>query len=127
MKFLLMIKPDEKADLSQPAYQRLMEAIGKLTVEMLQSGKIVDTGGITPLDRTTKLRVAGGKVIVTDGPFTEARELIGGYAIVNVESKEEALVLATRFMALHAEILGPSYENDAEVLRLYDMSTGTPR
>jgi hypothetical protein len=126
MKFLLMIKPDKNTEAGLPPDPRLMEAIGKLTVEMIQSGKIVDTGGITPLGRTTKLRVAGGKVIVTDGPFTEARELIGGYAIVNVDSKDEALALAKRFMGLHTEILGPSYENEAEVLRLYDMSKGTP-
>jgi hypothetical protein len=128
MKFLLMIKPDKNAEAGLPPDPKLMAAIGNLVGEMVQTGKLVDTGGITPLSRTTKLKVARGKVAVTDGPFTEARELIGGYAIVKVDSREEALDLAKRFMSLHAEFLGPDYENEAEVLQLYDMSEdGRPK
>ena len=128
MKFLLMIKPDKTSEAGLPPDPRLMAAIGTLMEDMVKSGKLVETGGITPLARTTKLKVARGKVSVTDGPFTEAREIVGGYAIVRVASRQEALEIGKRFMGLHAEILGPDYENEAEVLQLFDMTEqGPPR
>jgi hypothetical protein len=59
-------------------------------------------------------------VTVTDGPFSEAKELIGGYAIVQTKSKAEAIELSQRFWKIHADVLGPSYEGEGEIRQMYD-------
>jgi hypothetical protein len=59
-------------------------------------------------------------VTVTDGPFAEAKEVIGGYAIVQVESKAEAIELSRRFLQVHADILGPSYQMESEVRQFFN-------
>ena len=62
-----------------------------------------------------------------DGPFAEAKELVGGYAIFNLESMAEAGEQAKRFMAVHTEVLGPSYQGETEILRFYEMTEQGPR
>jgi hypothetical protein len=76
-------------------------------------------GGLAPSSIGARVRLSGGKVTVTDGPFTEAKEIIGGFAIVDVKSKQEAIELAKRFYQIHAEILGPSYEATGEVRQMF--------
>jgi hypothetical protein len=98
----------------------LMAAMGKLTQELAQSGVLVGTGGLQPTTRGAYLKLAGGKVTVTDGPFTEAKEIIGGYAIVQLKSKEEAIELGKRFLQIHADILGPSCEMQSEIRQMYE-------
>jgi hypothetical protein len=120
MRFILMAKAgSERAVAPNP---ELMAAIGKLTEEMTKKGILIDTGGLQPSSKGARLRLADGKVTVTDGPFTEAKELIGGYAIVQVKSKEEAIELARQFLEIHAEILGTSYEAESEIRQMYDPS-----
>ena len=71
-----------------------------------------------PADATT-VRVRKGELLVTDGPFTEAKEIIGGVWIVHVKSKEEAVDLAKRVWEIHANVLGPSYVGRGEVRELF--------
>ena len=73
-----------------------------------------------PSSQGARLRLAGGKLTVTDGPFAEAKELIGGYAIVQAKSKEEAIELGKNFLKVHEEVLGLSYEGECEVRQMYD-------
>ena len=120
MRFMLMAK-NEKEGSVLPTPE-LMAAIGKLTQELAQSGVLVDTGGLQPTARGAHLKLAGGKVTVTDGPFTEAKEIIGGYAIVQVKSREEAVELGKRFLQIHADVLGPSCEMQSEIRQMYDPS-----
>jgi hypothetical protein len=93
---------------------------------MRKSGVLVSTGGLYPSAKGARLRLSGGKITVTDGPFTETKEMIGGYAIVRVNSKEEALELSRRFMQIHADVLGPGYELDAEARQMYEPSDPVP-
>jgi hypothetical protein len=117
MRYLLLIKVDpEKPVQPTPA---LMAAIGALTEEMLKSGKIVDTGGLQAAESGTTMSLHSGKITATDGPYTEANEVVGGYAIAEVASKEEAVALARRFLEVHLEALGASFEMDTEVRRMY--------
>jgi hypothetical protein len=79
-----------------------------------------------PSSQGARLRLAGGKLTVTDGPFAEAKELIGGYAVIQAKSKEEAIELGKNFLKLHEEVLGLSYEGELEVRRMYDDSDVCP-
>ena len=105
---------------------KLMEAIGKLSEELIKAGVMLDTGGLLPSAKGARIRASGGKLTVKDGPFTEAKELIGGYAILQVRSKEEAVELGRRFMQLHVDILGPSYQAELEVREMYDAMPCSP-
>ena len=80
-----------------------MAEIGKLTEEMIKSGVVVMTGGLVRPSKGTKVRYAAGKFSVTDGPFAETKELIDGFAVVEVASHEEALKTAERFMRIAGE------------------------
>jgi hypothetical protein len=86
-----------------------MAGIAELGVRATMDGTLLDQGGLMPTATGAVVRVAGGKVTVVDGPFTEAKEVIGGYAMWQVRSKEEAVEAARRFMELHAD-LWPGYE-----------------
>jgi hypothetical protein len=120
MRYLLLIKVDPKNPV-QPTPE-LMAAIGALTEEMLASGKIIDTGGLQVSESGTTLTLHGGKITATDGPYTEANEVVGGYAVAEVASKDEALALARRFLEVHRDALGSSFTMDTEVRRMYTQS-----
>lgn len=120
MKFMLIAHADKRSETGAPPDSRLIAAIGKLTEELRRAGVLVGNGGLAPTSTGAKVRLSGGKVTVTDGPFTEAKEIVGGFAIVNVQSKQEAIDLAKRFYQIHAEILGTSYQATGEVREMFD-------
>lgn len=115
MRFMLMVKANKDFEEGKPPNPELLAAIGKLTEEMIQAGVLIDTGGLLPSSSGARVRVSSGKLTVTDGPFTEAKELIGGFAIIEAASKAEAVEHARYFMKLHADILGPAYEGECEI------------
>ena len=97
----------------------LMEAMSKAGHEAFANGTMVDTGGLSTLEEGgAKLELRDGKVTVLDGPFTEAKELAGGYAIVNVESLDEAIAGAQWLLDLHKEHW-PGWEGEVEVRAMY--------
>jgi len=99
MKFLSMIRIDEKTG-QQPSEQ-LMQDMGKLIEEMTREGKLVSTAGLRPTKEGKRVRWRKGKLSFTDGPFTETKEVIGGYAVLEAASMQEALELTKRFLAIH--------------------------
>ena len=103
-----------------PPDPKLIAAIAQLSEDMAKSGVLVDSGGLYPSAKGARVKLSGGKVTVTDGPFSEAKELIGGYAIVQTKSKAEAVELSERFWKIHADVLGPSYEGEGEIRQMYD-------
>lgn len=119
MRYLMMIKHDEKYR-NEPIPQGLMDAMGRLVEEKFKSGKLKDTAGLKPTADGFRVRNQGGKTSVTDGPFTEAREVVGGYAIFELASREEALKEAREFMELH-RVHWPAFEGVCEVRPLEDM------
>jgi hypothetical protein len=120
MRFLMMVKADKDFEAGRPPSPALMAAIGSLSEEMGRAGVLLETGGLLPSSAGAKVKVAGGKLSVTDGPFTETKELVGGYAIIRAASRAEAIAHGRRFMSLHAEILGPAYEGELEIRQLAD-------
>ncbi len=94
-----------------------MEAMGRFVQESLGSGKVVDTGGLKPSSAAMRLRVEHGTLTVTDGPFTETKEVIGGWAILKVSSRAEALENCKAFMELHRQYW-PDWEGTSEVFEM---------
>jgi hypothetical protein len=80
---------------------------------------MVTSGGLLPSSQGARIRVGGGKTSVIDGPFAETKELVGGFAIFELESKEEAVRLGRDFMQMHADILGPAYEGEMEIRPMF--------
>jgi len=122
MKYLTFIRHPESYRQSTPP-AALMEAMGKFVQKSLQDGSLVDTGGLLPSKDGTRVRLARGKITVTDGPFTESKEVIGGYAILNVASRSEALRIATEFMELH-RTYWPEFEGECEMRPMFEPGTG---
>ena len=113
MKFLMMIKHAE-AYRQQQIPQALMDAMGKFIEESFKNGTLKDTAGLKPTSEGFRVRSSGGKLTTTDGPFTETKEVVGGYALVEAPSKKDALELAHRFMEIH-RVHWPEFEGAAEV------------
>jgi hypothetical protein len=101
MRFLSMIRVDENTG-QQPS-QRLMDEMGKLMDELIREGKLVSTAGLRPTKDGVRVRSRHGKLSMTEGPFTETKEVIGGYAILEAKSKEEALEVTKRFLKIHGD------------------------
>jgi hypothetical protein len=117
MRFMMMAKFEKEGTITPTP--ELMAAMGKFVQESIASGALIDTGGLQPTAKGANLKLSGGKITVKDGPFTEAKEIIGGYAIVELKSKEEAIDMAKRFLQVHADVLGPSCEMLSEVRQMY--------
>ena len=115
MKFMMLVTGDQDYEAGKPPNPELMAAIDALAQKDTKAGRLVDSGGLLPSSHAARVRVSGGKVTVKDGPFAEAKEVIGGYAILEYDSMEEALAGAREFMQIHARVLGPSYEGTCEV------------
>ena len=120
MRFMMMVKSNEQSEAGLPPSPEMMAAVGKYTEEMTKAGVVLETGGLLPSAMGSRIRLAGGKLIVSDGPFAEAKELIGGYAIIRAASKQEAIEHGKRFMTIHVDVLGPSYESEMEIRQLAD-------
>jgi len=116
VKFIMLVKSPENAG---PPPQSLMDAIGQLGMEATRNGTMVEMGGLYPSVAGARVRVAGGKLVVTDGPFTEAKELIGGFAVFKVNSKQEAIAEAEKFMELHRQHW-PGWEGETEVRQMFE-------
>lgn len=101
MRFLTLVRSHEALAAASPPPPEFMQAMGSLMEEMFRAGKLLDTGGLAPSADSVRLRLSNGRHSVTDGPYTEAKEVIGGFAIVNADSRAEAVDLARRFMAVH--------------------------
>ena len=120
MRFMMMVKADADYEAAKPPKPELMAAIGTLSAEMQRAGVLLENGGLAPSAQGAKVRVARGRVSVKDGPFTEAKEVVGGYAILRAGSRQEAIELGKRFMQIHADTMGSSWEGELEIRQLLD-------
>jgi hypothetical protein len=127
MRFISMIKAGKDSEAGAPPDPRLIAAIGQLSEEMARAGVLLASEGLLPSSKGARIHASGGKLTVTDGPFSEAKELIGGYAILEAKSKAEAIELGKRFMKVHQDILGPAWEGDLEIRQLFDAADFAPK
>lgn len=112
MQFLSLVRVNENSG-KQPD-ERLMHDMGKLMEEMTAAGYLLDTAGLRPSSEGARLKLAHGKISQVDGPFTETKEVIGGYALLEAASMEQALQISRRFLEVH----GDQWEIECEVRQL---------
>jgi hypothetical protein len=122
MRFMAMIKATGDYEAGAPPKPELMAAMDKLADEMKALGKFQLGGGLLPSSHGHKVRMSAGKVSVTDGPFTETKEVIGGFAILHHDSHEEAIAGARRVMQIHADCGVTDLE--IEIRPMFDMPAG---
>jgi len=112
MRYMLMHYSDEAYEAGAPPSPELIAGVGKFMEETAQSGVLLAAEGVHPSSKGARLTLDGGKVTVKDGPFAEAKELIAGFAIIDVKSKEEAIEHARRF----ASIIGGHVQVDVRLV-----------
>jgi hypothetical protein len=100
MKFMMIFKPDGEIEPGIPPCKQNLPEMATLVDELASSGVLIATEGLHPRAKGAHVRLSGGKMTVTDGPFAESKELIAGFALVEVSSKQAAVELAQRFLAI---------------------------
>ena len=115
MKFMMLVKHGKNPS---PPPKELMDAIAILSDEAVNAGTMLGSGGLAPIEQSTRVRVSKGRLTVTDGPFAEAKEVVGGYAQFELKSKEEAIEGAVHFMELHQKHW-PGWEGETEIRQIF--------
>jgi hypothetical protein len=123
MRFMMMVKHGEN---STPPPKALMDAMERIGQEAVKNGSMVISGGLASTAQSHRVRLSGGKISVIDGPFTETKEVVGGFAIMEFKSKEEALEAAKDFMDLHRQHW-PGWEGETEVRQMFGPEEFPPR
>ena len=123
MRFMMIVKSAERSGFPP---KELLEAIGKLSEEAVNAGTMLGSGGLAPTALGTRVRLSGGQLTVIDGPFTEAKEVVDGYAQFELKSKEEAVASAVRFMELHKKHW-PGWEGETEVRQMFGPEDFAPK
>jgi hypothetical protein len=118
MRFLCLYKPSKPEGV--PPTQQEMAEMGKLIDESMKSGVLLATEGCLPTAKGARIRLSGGEFTVTDGPFTEAKELVGGFALIQAKSKQEAIEYTKRFL----KIAGDGETEIRQVFEASDFATG---
>lgn len=113
MKYMFIVTT---AQMVQPT-PALMEAMAKLSAREVKAGRMLDNAGLMPLSMGARISISDDKLLVTDGPFAETKEMIGGYAIMELANKEEAVASAVEFMQLHKDFM-PGWEGTCEVRQM---------
>jgi hypothetical protein len=117
MQFLMLIKiandPDYEAGKGPPA--ALEAAMGELIAEWSRTSAMVSAAGLKPTSQGARVRIAPGKVVVTDGPFAEAKEVIGGFFLLEAADKAAAVEMTRRFVEVHRAVLGDDFVLECEV------------
>jgi hypothetical protein len=113
MRYMMFIKhPQDYGNVQAPA--SLYQAMGEFIDAATKSGNFIDGAGLQPMAAGSQVKLRGGKITVVDGPYVETKEIVGGYALMEAKTREEAMVIARRFMELHLEHW-PTFEGICEV------------
>jgi hypothetical protein len=122
MRYMMFIKHSEdyrQQDVPQSLYAAMGEFVGQAT----KDGVMIDGAGLQPSARGHRVRLSKGKITVIDGPFTESKEIVGGYALIEATSEEHALEIAREFMEIH-RVHWPQFEGESEVRPLESEAGG---
>ena len=122
MRFMSLIKSDEAMPWGPPP-PALYEAMGAFAQEGAVNGTLIEQGGLGSSDQGAIVTLANGSISVLDGPFTETKELIGGYAVTEVRSKQEAIELGRRLLQIHLDNW-PGREGSCEIRQLFQPDAG---
>lgn len=124
MRYMMIVKANKDFEAGIPPSPGLIAAMGRLTDEMVKAGVLLACQGLQPSSNGTRIRHADAKRTVTDGPFVETKELIGGYAIVEAKSKQEAIEMANRMIDVHIDAGIAEFE--MEIRPLFDPANFVP-
>lgn len=123
MRFIVMVRADRNTEAGVMPTEQELAAMGSYNEELMKAGILLAGEGLHPSSKGARIRYSGGGLTtVTDGPFAETKELIGGYAIFRAGSKAEAIELGRQFLQVHADILGPEYVMEVEIREMFDPS-----
>jgi hypothetical protein len=114
MRYFSIIRADESQGVPP---QALMDAMDQYVAKTLKSGTVVSTGGLAPSAAGTRIRIKAGRITVTDGPFAETKEVIGGYAVLAGDNREDVIRSTKEFMQLHLDHW-PGWEGECELREL---------
>jgi hypothetical protein len=110
MRVMYLVKSNHPG----PPSPELGEAIQKLTAREVKAGRLLDQGGLMPISMGAEIQIKDGKLNLIDGPFVEAKEVVGGFAVFELRDKEEAIAMATEFMQLHRDLM-PGWYGTCEI------------
>jgi hypothetical protein len=117
MRYMIIVKANEESEKGVLPEEKLMEAMANYHEELVKAGALLDGSGLKPSSEGWRIRYSGGKRTIVDGPFTEAKELIAGYTLIQVKSPEEALEWSKRF----PNPGGEGKDSEIEVRPLYEL------
>jgi hypothetical protein len=123
MRFLMLVKHGENPGPPPPQF---LEAMAKLGEDAGKSGTMIASGGLVPISKSTRVRLSGGRVSAIDGPYTEAKEVVGGFAMFELKSQQEALEGAMHFMELHRKYW-PGWEGETEIRQVLGPEAFDPK
>ena len=123
MRFLMLVKHGENPG---PPPKEFLDAMAKLGEEAAKSGTMLQSGGLSPIAKSTCVRLSRGQVTAIDGPFSESKEVVGGFAMFELKSKEEAIEGAKQFMELHRKYW-PGWEGETEVRQVLGPEAFDPK
>jgi hypothetical protein len=123
MRFMMLVKSAEKSVAPPKA---LMDAIAKMAEEAARAGLMILSGGLAPMAMSSRVRLSKGKLATIDGPFAEANEVVGGFAIFEFKSKDEAVKSAEEFMELH-RLYWPGWDGETEVRQIFGPEDYSPK
>jgi len=123
MKFMMIVKASKDSEAGVMPSEDMLNKMGKYNEELMKAGVLLDLAGLHPSSKGTRLKFSGGKRTIVDGPFAETKELIAGYWIIQVKSREEALEWAKRAPAPHE---GENGEGEIELRQLFELEDFTP-
>ena len=122
MKFMMIVKASENSEAGVMPGEELLSAMGKYNEELMNAGVLVDLAGLKPSSEGIRVKFSGGKRAIIDGPFTETKELIAGYWIIQTKSREEAIEWAKRVPAPHGE----GQEGEIELRPYFELDDFAP-
>jgi hypothetical protein len=112
---LIRIENNTDYENSKPLPPGLDEAMGELMGDWSKTGALVSAAGLKPTSLASRVRLQGGKVMLTDGPFTESKEVIGGFFLVEAADRAAALEMTQQFVEVHRRVLGASFMLECEL------------
>ena len=117
MRFMILVKSNAVSEAGAPVDESLFAAMAAYHEELVRAGVLLDASGLQPTSKGWRIRYSGGKGAVLDGPFTESKELVAGYTLIQVKSREEAIEWSRRFPAP----FGDAMDCEIEVRQLYEL------
>ncbi|HLG98493.1 MAG TPA: YciI family protein [Bryobacteraceae bacterium] len=122
MRFMMIVKANQDSEAGKMPSEELLAAMGKYNEELRKAGVLIDLNGLHPTSKGARVKFSAGKPTVVDGPFAETKELIGGYWIIRVKSKQEAIEWAKRAPAPHGE----NADGEIEIRQIFELDDFAP-